>query len=64
MRRFDSPYERILANINVNFGQNDRRSVHQFVCLVSKSFDIQYKILTPKYLNWYSNSKLTGLPSI
>ncbi|RIA86135.1 hypothetical protein C1645_829756 [Glomus cerebriforme] len=39
--------------------------IKEFVCLVSKSFDIQtisYKTLTPKYLDWYV--KLTGLSSI
>ena len=38
------------------------QKIKEFVCLVSKSFDIQtisYKTLTPEYLDWYA--KLTGL---
>ncbi|RGB31316.1 hypothetical protein C1646_764252 [Rhizophagus diaphanus] len=41
------------------------QKIKEFVYLASKSFDIQtksYKILTPKYLDWYV--KLTGLLSI
>ncbi|GES88289.1 hypothetical protein GLOIN_2v229933 [Rhizophagus clarus] len=41
------------------------QKIKEFVCLVSKSFDIQtisYKTLTPGYLDWHA--KLTGLPSI
>ena len=44
---------------------NRIQKIKEFVCLVSKSFDIQtksYKILTSEYLDWYA--KLTGLPSI
>ena len=41
---------------------NRIQKIKEFVCLVSKSFDIQYKILTPEYLDWYA--KLTGLPNI
>ncbi len=38
------------------------QKIKEFVCLVSKSFDIQYKILIPKYLDWYA--KLTDLSGI
>ena len=44
---------------------NRIQKIKEFVCLVSKSFDIQtisYKTLTPEYLDWYA--KLTGLPNI
>src|SRR5437870_4673120 len=44
---------------------NRIQKIKEFVCLVSKSFDIQtisYKTLTPEYLDWYA--KLTGLPSV
>ena len=44
---------------------NRIQKIKEFVCLVSKSFDIQtmsYKTLTPEYLDWHA--KLTGLPGI
>ena len=44
---------------------NRIQKIKEFVCLVSKSFDIQtisYKTLTPEYLDWHA--KLSGLPSV
>ena len=38
------------------------QKIKEFIYLASKSFDIQTKSLTSKYLDWYA--KLTGLPSI
>ncbi|RGB35506.1 hypothetical protein C1646_759284 [Rhizophagus diaphanus] len=38
------------------------QKIKEFVCLVSKSFDIQYKNINPKYLDWHA--KLSGLPSV